>query len=308
MSRRAERSESSRLRRTGRLPRNDRLWAALFIGPQVVGLIAFALFPLGAGLALSFAHWDGLGAVTWAGLENFSDQLSDPLLRKSLLNTLLYTALTVPTGLAIALAIALALDRIRGRAIYRVIYFAPVVTSSVAVAVCWGYLLGGQDGVVNSLLHSVLGVTPPDWLADTRTVLIAIAGVTIWWTVGLNIVIFLAGLQSLPRNVLEAAEVDGVTGWHKFRLVTLPLLSPTIFFSTIVAVISSFQMFDQAYVMTEGGPLDASRTLVFHIYDLAFRSFDFGGASAVSMVLFALTLAVTVVQLRMQRRWVHYES
>ncbi len=293
---------------SNRIHRYDRLWATLFIGPQLVGLLVFALFPLVAGLALSFAHWDGLGAITWAGLDNFSEQLRDPLLRKALLNTLLYTALTVPTGLVIALALALALDRIRGRMLYRVVYFAPVVTSSVAVAVVWSYLLGGSDGVVNSGLHAVIGVTPPDWLADTHTVMLAIAGVTIWWTVGLNIVIFLAGLQSLPRSVLEASEVDGVTGWHKLRLVTLPLLSPTIFFSAVVAIISSLQMFDQAYVMTKGGPLDASRTLVFHAYDLAFRSFDFGGASAASMLLFVLTLLVTLVQLRLQRRWVHYDS
>jgi multiple sugar transport system permease protein len=286
--------------------RSDLLWAIFFIAPQFLGLLVFALFPLLFSFALSFMEWDALGSRTWVGLENYRDQLASVEFQKALVNTLWFTVLTVPTGLFLALVVAVALNRIRGSGFYRAIYFAPVVTSSVAVAVVWQYLLSGQFGILNAALRGLGIANPPDWLIDTRFVMPAIALVTVWWTLGLNMVIFLAGLQSIPRSVQEAAMVDGATPLRVFWNVTLPLLSPTIFFSVIIAVISSLQTFDQVFVLTDGGPLDASRTMVFHVYDLAFRDFTFGLSSAAAVLLFLIILAITLVQFGAQKRWVHY--
>lgn len=288
--------------------RSDLLWALFFIGPQLIGLLVFALFPLLFGLALSFMQWDLLGERSWVGLENYRDQFASIEFRKALVNTVWFTLLTVPTGLVAALLVAIGVNRVRGSVVYRAVYFAPVVTSSVAVAVVWQYLLNGQFGILNAALRGIGFANPPDWLIDTRFVMPAIALMTVWWTMGLNVVIFLAGLQNIPRTVQEAAMVDGAGRARVFWDVTLPLLSPTIFFSVVIAVISSFQTFDQVFVLTDGGPLDASRTMVFHIYDLAFRDFTFGASSAAAVILFVMILAVTLVQFGAQRRWVHYEA
>jgi multiple sugar transport system permease protein len=288
--------------------RSDHLWALFFIAPQLIGLLIFAVFPLGFSFALSLMEWDGLGVSTWVGMDNYRDQFASLEFRKALINTIWFAVLTVPTGLFLALLVAVGLNRIRGSGFYRAVYFAPVVTSSVAVAVVWQYLLSGQFGVLNAALRGLGMANPPDWLIDTRFVMPAIALVTVWWTLGLNMVIFLAGLQGIPRPVQEAATIDGAGPLRVFWDVTLPLLSPTIFFSFIVAVISSFQTFDQVFVLTDGGPLDASRTMVFHIYDLAFRDFTFGQSSAAAVILFAIILAITLVQFGAQRRWVHYSA
>lgn len=288
--------------------RSDLLWAAIFIAPQFIGLLVFALFPLAFTFVLSLMQWDGLGARSWVGLENFRQQFASIEFQKALVNTVWFTILTVPTGLFLALLVALGLNQIRGSGFYRAVYFAPVVTSSVAVAVVWQYLLNGPFGILNAGLRAMGFAEPPNWLVDTRFVLPAIALVTVWWTLGLNVVIFLAGLQNIPRSVQEAAMVDGAGPLRVFWNVTLPLLSPTVFFSVIIAAISSLQTFDQVFVLTDGGPLDASRTMVFHIYDLAFRDFTFGRSSAVAVILFFIILAVTLFQFGVQKRWVHYEG
>jgi multiple sugar transport system permease protein len=287
--------------------RADLGWALVFLLPQLVGVLVFALFPLLFGGGISFMKWDVFGTREWVGLDNYREQLASDEFRRALLNTLWFTVLTVPTGLGLALLVATGLNRIRGSAAYRTAYFAPVVTSSVAVAMVWQYLLNGKFGVLNNALRAI-GLDPPNWLLDVRFVLPAVALVTVWWTLGLNMVIFLAGLQGIPVAIQEAARVDGASPLRVFSDVTLPLLSPTILFSTIIAVISSLQTFDQIFVLTDGGPLDASRTLVFHVYDLGFRDFAFGSSSAAAMLLFAIILLATLVQLWAQRRWVHYES
>jgi len=286
----------------------DWLWAVLFVGPQLLGLLAFALFPLAFGFALSLMEWDGLGTREWVGLANFRGQLGDPEFRTAFRNTLYYTLLTVPTGLGLALLVALGVNKVRGRTLYRALYFAPVITSSVAVSVVWQYLLNGDFGILNAYLRAGFGLNPPNWLADTRFVMPAIALVGVWWSLGLNMVIYLAGLQNIPPTLQEAARVDGATRFQVFRDITLPLLTPTIFFSVVVAIIFSFQAFDQIFVLTNGGPLDASRTLVFHVYDLAFRDFAFGRSSAAAVLLFVTLLAVTLLQFVAQRRWVHDQA
>lgn len=304
-----EGAEGARARAAARARRRrDGLWALFFIGPQLFGLLAFVMGPLIFALFLSLTSWDGFGERSFVGLENFAKLLDDETFWVSLRNTAYFTVLVVPGDLLCALLIALALNKVRGRIFYRVFFFMPVVTSSVAVSVVWMWLLNGEFGPLNSYLRSWFGFEPPNWLVDPDAVIPALVIVSLWRGVGFTMVIFLAGLQGIPDTYVEAAQIDGANAWRRFWHVTLPMLSPTILFLTIVSFIGSFQIFDIAFVMTRGGPGDASRTLVYHIYDLAFVKFQFGASAAVAVMLFAILLVLTLLQLRAQRRWVHYED
>ena len=285
----------------------EALWSYLFLLPQVIGLIVFALIPIITVFCLSFVEWDGLGSITFAGFSNFQEQLADSTFHTALVNTTYYTMLVVPGGLILSLLVALGLNKIRGKEIYRVMYFMPVVTSSVAVSVIWMWLLNGDFGLINSFLKLVFHINGPAWLTNQKLVLPSIAVMSIWWTLGFNMVLFLAGLQAIPATYVEAAQIDGANGWQLFWRIMLPLLSPTVFFITVISIISSFQVFDQTYVMTAGGPGRASYTMVYHIYDLAFQKFSFGSASAAAIILFVILLVLTLIQFSLQRRWVHYE-
>ncbi|MBO1510257.1 carbohydrate ABC transporter permease [Metabacillus bambusae] len=287
------------------LQKRNTLWGLFFIGPQVIGLIVFALIPLLYALVLSFMKWDGFGERTFVGFSNFTSQFYNPDFWKALVNTVYYMILTIPIGIAIALILATALNKVAGKEFYRIFFFMPVVTSSVSVGVIWMWILNGDFGILNQLL-SYIGITGPHWLTDTKWVMPSIALLSIWWGLGYNMVIFLAGLQGISKSYYEAAEIDGASVLQKFRYITLPLLTPTTFFVTIMSVISSFQVFDQAFVMTNGGPAKASYTLVFHIYDQAFIDFTFGKSSAAAMILFVMILVFTLLQFRFQKRWVHY--
>ncbi|GAA3441565.1 carbohydrate ABC transporter permease [Planomonospora venezuelensis] len=295
--------------RAARVRHRDGWWAALFLAPQVLGLLTFLVAPLGFAVALAFMRWDGLGEKTWAGFDNFAAQLSDSEFGTAVWNTVKLALLTVPVGLALALLIALALNQVRGRTFYRVVYFLPVVTSSVAVAVMWQVILAGGDyGILNTTARDWFGITLPDWLEDPGWVIVAIAVVTVWSSLGLNVVIFLAGLQTIPPSLTEAARIDGAGPIRVFRSVTLPMISPTLFFSTVVAVISSFQAFDQIYVLVNPDHNDGARTIVYQVYDLGFQSFEFGMSSAAALILLVLTLLVTLAQFGVQKRLVHYDS
>jgi multiple sugar transport system permease protein len=287
---------------------SDLLWALLFIAPQAIGLLIFSLIPLISAFYLSLTDWDGFGNSNFIGVQNYIEQLQSPALYTALWNTLVYTIIAVPGGLVLALLVAMGLNNIRGKTLYRLLYFMPVVTGSVAVSVVWLYLLNGDFGIVNTYAKSWFGLELPNWLVDDRFVMPAIALIGIWWGLGYSMVIFLAGLQNVPASLMEAAQIDGANKWHVFRNVTIPLLSPTTFFLAMTAVISSFQVFDQAYVMTGGGPGKASYTMVFHIFQLAFIDFTFGKSAAAAVILFAIILVITAFQLYAQRRWVHYED
>lgn len=285
----------------------DRLWALFFLAPQLVGLIVFALIPLISAFVISFMQWDAIGSPQFVGLANFAEQFQSEDLWTALKNTLIYTVIAVPGGLILALLVALGLNKVRGRSFYRVFYFMPVVTSSVAVSVIWLYLLNGDFGIINAYAKQWFGIILPNWLVDETYVMPAIAIVGIWWGLGFSMVIFLAGLQNVPASLLEAAQIDGANKIQSFLNVTLPILSPTTFFVAIMAIISSFQVFDQAYVMTGGGPGKASYTMVYHVYRLGFENFTFGKSSAAAVILFIIILAITLFQLQMQKRWVHYD-
>jgi len=286
----------------------DNLWALFFVGPQVIGLLVFSAIPLLSAFYLSLTNWDGFGNQTFVGLDNFVEQIQSPDLHIALWNSLLYTVIAVPGGLALALLIAMGLSNIQLKTVYRLLYFMPVVTGSVAISVIWLYLLNNDFGIINTNVKAWSGIELPNWLVDNHWVMPSIAVMGIWWGLGYSMVIFLAGLANIPMSVKEAAMIDGANKLQVFRHVTLPLLSPTTFFLTITALISSFQVFDQAFVMTNGGPGKASYTMVFHVYQLAFVDFTFGKSAAAAMILFVIILAVTIFQLYAQKRWVHYED
>jgi multiple sugar transport system permease protein len=214
----------------------------------------------------------------------------------------------VSGGLILALLVALALNNVPGKTVYRVLYFMPFITGSVAVGVIWSLLLNGDFGLINSLLKAVFHVKEGvGWLTDTRLVIPSIAAVAIWQGLGFNMVIFLAGLQGIPVSYTEAARIDGANRLQLFFRVTLPMLTPTIFFTTVMSILGSFQVFDLAFILTNGGPGKASYTMVYHIYHLGFENSTFGEASAAAVILFAILLALTLIQFRLQKRWVNYD-
>lgn len=296
------------LRRESAWRRRDRRWGYVFVGPQVIGMALFVLVPFIASLVLAFASWDGLTDLTWVGFDNFASQLQDELLLRSIVNTLLIAVITVPIGLGLAVVIAVALEKLKTRTLYLILFFAPVVTSTVAVAMIWQQMLRA-DGVLSQTIATVFGVAPPDWLGDPHLALIAVCIVSIWSSLGLNVIIFLAGLQNISPSVIEAARIDGAGAVRLFTSIRMPLLSPVIFFSTVVAFISSLQTFDTVFVLTSNaGPDNATRTIVYHIYDLGFGRFEFGPSSAASVLLLLLTLLITAIQFGAQKKFVHYED
>jgi len=215
--------------------------------------------------------------------------------------------LAVPASVLAALALALlANTTLRGITFFRTVYFLPVVSSMIAVALVWSWMFNPRYGLLNTLLHSLFGIQGPAWLDDTSWALPAMVIVTVWKGLGYSMVIFLAGLQNIPVDLYHAATLDGAGAWARFRHVTLPLLSPTTFFVLVITLINAFQVFEQTYVLTKGGPANSTVTLSYYVYQNAFQFFHMGLAAAVSYVLFALLFGVTLLQFRLQRRWVFY--
>jgi multiple sugar transport system permease protein len=293
--------------------RQEALAACLFLLPNIIGFVVFTAGPVLAALGISLVSWNLLNPPQWVGLGNYIALIRDADFMASLRATLYYTLASVPLGIVLSLALAVALNqKIRGIGIYRTIYFIPVVSSLVAVSLMWRWMYNPTAGILNygldrlfTFLH--LHITPPDWLQSTTWAMPAIVIMSVWKGLGYNMVIYLAGLQGVPTSLYEAAEIDGATGWSKFRYITLPLLTPTTFFVLIMSFISSFQVFEQAYIMTAGGPARATVTAVYYIYQNGFQWYKMGYASAVAWVLFAIIMVLTMIQWRYQSRWVFYE-
>jgi multiple sugar transport system permease protein len=286
--------------------RREVIEAYLYLLPTCVGLILFSLGAIVVSVGISFTDWNILQPPHWVGLSNYVRLFSTPLNWQVFGNTLYYMGVIVPVGTALALGLALALNwGLRGIVLLRSLYFLPVISSTVAVSLVWGWLYNQQFGLINYLL-SLVGITGPAWLADTRTAMPAVIIMSIWKGLGYNMVIFLAGLQGIPQELYEAAAIDGAGAWARFRYVTLPLVSPTTFFVVVLSTIAAFQVFDQTYVMTGGGPAYSTTTLALFIYQNAFQWFHMGYAAALSYVLFAAVAVVTLVQFRVQGRFVFY--
>jgi len=286
--------------------RREVLEAYLYLLPTFIGLLLFSLGAIIASAGISFTDWDVLRPARWVGLSNYERLFRTPLVWQTFGNTLYYTAVIVPVGTALALGLALALNRgLRGIVVLRSLYFMPVISSTVAVSLVWGWLYNQQFGLINYLL-SLVGITGPAWLADTTTAMPAVIIMSIWKGLGYNMVIFLAGLQGIPQELYEAAKIDGAGAWARFRYITFPLVSPTTFFIVVLSTIAAFQVFDQTFVMTGGGPAYSTTTLALYIYQNAFQWFHMGYAAALSYVLFGAVAAVIMVQFRVQGRFIFY--
>ena len=295
-------------RRRKRGPGQSSWWALIFVGPTALGLLVFYLWPTVRTVFISLTNTGPFGGSEFIGLQNYRDLLQDPEFFVALRNTAVYTLIAL-IGVPISISIAALLNTagLRGKSVYRAVYFLPVVTMPVAVGMVWRLVYNGDFGILNQALRA-LGLAGNSWLTDPSTALIAVAVVGIWATLGTNIVIFLAGLQSIPSTVLEAADLDGAGPIRKFFSVTVPLLSPSIFFVCVISIIGSFQVFDLIYLML--GPTNpatrTSHTIVYLFYEAGFLDHERGYAAAVAIVLLLTIVALTVFQFRLQKRWVHY--
>lgn len=291
--------------RWSNLQRREFLFGLLFVSPFLIGVLLFWVGPMLYSIFLTTQKWNMIAPPQFVGLRNINKMLADPLVRKSLFNTAYYTFIGVPLQLAVAFLLALMLNQsITGRAIYRTIYYLPSLTPAVASAVVWLQILS-QKGLLNQFIAN-FGLEPINWLfqpAATKPAFILMS----LWGVGPQMIIFLAGLQNVPRELMEAAEIDGANTWRRFRNITLPLISPVLFFNLVVGIIGSFQIFTGAFIMTNGGPQDATLFMVLYIYRQGFKYFDMGYAALLSWLLFFVIMIFTALQFKVSNRWVYYE-
>lgn len=288
--------------------RKPGFWGFLFICPWLLGYLIFTAGPMLGSIVLSLCKYD-LHTLEYVGTENYERLLAkDPLFWVSLRNTALYVLLAVPLGLTGSLLLAMLLNqKVRGIAFFRTMYYLPSIVPGIASALLWMWIFHPDAGILNAGLK-LLGITGPRWLFDEHWALPALVLMSLWGIGGSRMIIFLAGLQGISDQYYEAAKIDGASNWQQFRHVTLPMLTPTIFFNLILGVIGSFQVFDSAYVMTNGGPNNATLFYVLYLYNNAFRFFKLGKASAMAWILFLILLVFTIAQFRNASRWVHYEG
>jgi multiple sugar transport system permease protein len=288
------------------LTRRPGFWGFVFISPWLLGFLLFTAGPMLGSLYLSFCKYD-LHRLSWVGARNYEVLLTrDPLFWRSLVNTAIYVFFSVPLGLTGSLLIALLLNqKVRGIALFRTLFYLPSLVPAVASALVWAWIFHPDSGLLNYGL-AFLGIQGPAWLQDPKTALAALILMTLWGIGGARMIIFLAGLQGIPDELYEAASLDGARTWATFRHVTLPMLSPTLFFNLVLGIIGSFQVFTSAYVLTNGGPANATLTYVLYLYFNAFRYFKLGKASAMAWILFVILLVFTLIQFRSAARWVYY--
>jgi multiple sugar transport system permease protein len=280
----------------------------VYILPTILGLLIFSAGAVAMAFGISLTNYESLGSPKFIGLNNYLNVIVDPVFPQVVLNSAYYTVAYVPANLVLGLLLASLANRsVRGITFFRSVYFLPVVTSGVAVSLMFTWLFNSQFGPINEILYTVLGIQGPGWLTSTEWAMPTIAIVAVWKGLGYTMVLFLAGLQDVPGEVYEAGRIDGAGSFALFRSITLPLLTPTIFFVLIISIISSFQVFDFVFVMTQGGPANSTTTLAYWIYENAFQWFHLGYASAIAFVLFGIVLVFTLIQWRVQRRWVFYQ-
>ena len=297
-------------RRASRIRFRRSTWGYIFIAPWILGFLIFSGGPLVASFYLSFTGYDVISAPHFVGLDNYQYAFSgDPLFWGSLFRTSYFAIVAVPLGLIGSLALAVLLNQgLRAANVYRTLFFLPSLTPAVAMAILWSWLLHPTLGYANEFLGKI-GLPPYGWLGDKNTVIPTLIMITLWAGVGGNtMLIFLAALQGVPHDLEDAAELDGAGAWGKFRVITLPLISPVIFFNLILGIISSFQVFSLAFVATKGGPSYGSWFLILHIYNQAFSYFKFGYGAALSWIFLFVLLVVTSIIFLTSRRWVYYQG
>lgn len=294
----------ARLRRTKLWRRYEGL---LYIFPVFGGIIAFQAIPIVVSMYLSLADWNGIQPPEFVGLGNFRQMFTnDPLYWQTLRNTVLFTLGAIPATTVLAFVLALLCNRnVPGIAIFRAAYFAPYITNIVAIGYIWYWIYKPDQGVINGML-SVFGIQGPDWLSNPNLALVSVIIVSVWQGAGYPMVIFLAGLQGIPHDLYEAASIDGANQRRKLFKITVPLMTPSIFFVVITQFITSFQVFGVIYIMTQGGPGHSTSVYIYYLYQVAFSYGQFGYAAAMAWVLFVILGLITLIQWRLQRRWVFY--
>ena len=291
-----------------KLKKHEARWGLIFVLPWVLGFLIFTAGPMVVSLLLSFQKYD-LNTSQWVGIENYRRILTkDPLFWKALSNTFIYAFFSVPLGVIGSLAIALLLNQnVRGQRLFRTLFYLPSLVPAVASALLWQWIFNTDNGILNTILHG-FGAPPIEWLQSEKWALPAMIMMSLWGVGGGRMVIFLAGLQGISESYYEAARLDGASNWVQFRKVTLPMLSPVMFFNLILGVIGSFQVFTSAYVMTGGGPNNATLFYALYLFRNAFEYFKLGKASALAWILFLILLVFTFIQFRTSKRWVYYEG
>lgn len=297
----------TRLNLSSPMARREALTFYLLISPWLIGFLLIWAYPMLRSLYLSFTSYSLQSAPVWVGLRNYERIFSDPDFWQSLKVTLLYALGSVPGSTIIALAVALVLaQKLRGVNFWRTIFFMPSILSSIAVSVLWLYILRPEGGLLNVVL-GWFGIQGPNWLNSEQWALPALILMS-WWTIGGQMVIYLAGLKGIPETLYEAADIDGANAWQKFRFVTVPMLSPTIFFNVVLAIIGALQVFDAGWVLTRGGPNDATLFYMINLYERAFQLVQFGYASALAWILFIVIMVITLLVIRSSTMWVFYET
>lgn len=295
--------------RHGKTPaylRRQQRTAICFLLPNLVGFVIFILYPVFRALIISLTNWDGFQTMDFVGLKNYISLFSDQTFVISLKNTLLYTVVTVPLSIFAGILMALLMNvKIPGIKLFRTIYFLPQVTSMIAIGLVWSLLLA-NNGPVNQFLLFLGSKNPPKWISSTQWALFSVEIVTVWRSMGYNAIILLAGLQGVNTELYEAAKLDGASSFQCFLHITLPMLSPTIFFCMVTQMISSFKVFDVIMAMTQGGPGRATNVLAYFIYNKSFVDYRFGYASAAAFILFFIIMIMTAVQFIGQKKWVNY--
>ncbi|WP_339308585.1 sugar ABC transporter permease [Paenibacillus sp. FSL L8-0435] len=295
-------------KRGGPLAREAQIAGWLFVSPMVLGFTLLLLFPMGLALYMSLTDWPLLGDHHFIGLENYQNIMTDAMFWKVLANTVYFTAGLVPLNIVLALLLALLLSRnLRGIGIFRTAIFVPVMTSLIVWAIVWKLMYATESGLINQLLL-MAGIKGPAWLYNEDLAMPAVIVTSVLKNVGLNMVLFIAAIQQVPRSLYEAATLDGAGKRGTFFHVTLPMITPTVFLTVVMTVIGSLKVFGQIYVMTQGGPSNSTKVLVYYIWEKAFKLFQFGYASALAYVLFFIVLILTLLQWQLRKRWVFNEG
>lgn len=282
--------------------RRNRFVGYMFLLPNIIGFLVFIFIPVIASFVMSFTSWNGFGAIDFIGFDNYKKLLSDTNFRVSFINSIIFTVISVPITLFLSLIIAVILNKgIKFVKIFRTAVFLPYVTATIAVAAVWQLIFNPSMGPINGFLTSIGISNPPGWLSSPDWALFSVSIVYIWHSVGYYMILYLAGLQGIPNHLYEAAELDGAGPIQQFFHVTVPMLAPVVFFTTIIGVINSFKVFDLIFVLTNGGPGRSTHVLVYDIYNTAFKQFEYGYASAMAYVLFLLILTFAFIQFRLQK-------
>lgn len=295
--------------RHSRMQRKETLAGIFFVSPMLIGVSVMVLLPILGAVYLSFTEWSmvtGIEGIQWIGWDNYHQLFQDSKYMKTLKNNAIFL-LTVPVYLVISLVLAILINKyVYLKGLFKVIYFLPYISSVVAVATVWRVLFNPSMGPVNQFLRSIGIDNPPMWIADPDYALISVMMISVWISIGFNMIVYLAGLQSIPKDLYEAADIDGAGGLTRFFRITLPLLSPTTFFLMITGIIYTFKVFDLIKVLTSGGPAGSTNVMVYYIYETAFENLKIGYASSMAMILFLCVLVITFVQWIGQKKWVNY--